>query len=122
MKVIASVPDVRPYLARAAVTVVPLRVGGGSRLKICEALAMERPIVSTTVGAEGLDVGAGVVLADEPTRFAEAVVMTMADAAASNADARIGRERVLATHEWGNIAPIQARAWAEAVARCGRRS
>ncbi len=117
-----SVPDVRPYLARAAVTVVPLRVGGGSRLKICEALAMERPVVSTTVGAEGFDVGAGVVRADEPAAFADAVVATMENAAASDADARIGRERVLATHEWGTIAPRQARAWAEAVARHRGRS
>ena len=117
VRVAASVPDVRPFLARAAVTVVPLRVGGGSRLKICEALAMERPVVSTTVGAEGLDVGTGVVLADEPSQFADAVVATMADPEGAAHAARVGRARVLATHEWGTVAPLQARAWAEAVAR-----
>src|SRR5207245_6187762 len=66
----ASVPDVRPYFARAAAVVVPLRVGGGSRVKICEALAMERPVVSTSVGAEGLDLDGGVVIADEPESLA----------------------------------------------------
>jgi glycosyltransferase involved in cell wall biosynthesis len=116
-----SVPDVRPYLARAAATVVPLRVGGGSRLKICEALAMERPVVSTTVGAEGLDVGEGVVLADEPSAFAEAVASVLADPVGATASARAGRARALATHEWGNIAPLQARVWVEAAARRGRR-
>ena len=119
--VAGSVPDVRPYLARAAVTVVPLRVGGGSRLKICEALAMERPVVSTTVGAEGLDVGPGVVLADEPSAFAEAVAAMLADPVAAMSAARAGRVRALSTHEWGQIAPLEARAWAEAAARAGRR-
>ncbi len=116
-RVEASVPDVRPFLARAAVTVVPLRVGGGSRLKICEALAMERPVVSTTVGAEGLDVREGVVLADEPGAFADAVVATLADPAGAARAARVGRARVLATHEWGTVAPLVARAWVDAVAR-----
>lgn len=117
VRVEASVPDVRPFLARAAVAVVPLRVGGGSRLKICEALAMERPVVSTTVGAEGLDVGEGVVLADEPAAFADAVVATLGDPEGAVLAARAGRERALRTHEWGTVAPLVARAWAEAVAR-----
>ena len=120
VRVEASVPDVRPYLARAAVTIVPLRVGGGSRLKICEALAMARPVVSTTVGAEGLDVGAGVVLADAPAAFADAVVAMLADPEGAARAARAGRERVLATHEWGAVAPLVARAWAQAVARRAR--
>ena len=51
----ASVPDVRPFLARASMLVVPLRIGGGSRLKILEALASGTPVVSTRVGAEGLN-------------------------------------------------------------------
>lgn len=115
-----SVPDVRPFLARAAVCVVPLRVGGGSRLKICEALAMARPVVSTTVGAEGLELGDGIVVADGAEPFADAVVRTLSDPAGAAEAARRGRARVLAANEWGAIAPIQARVWADAVARGAR--
>ena len=73
--VTGTVPDIRPYLEAAAVVVVPLRVGGGTRLKIYEAMAMERAVVSTTIGAEGLPVSDGgeIVIADDPAAFAEAV-------------------------------------------------
>ena len=54
IEVTGTVADVRPYLERAAICVVPLRVGGGTRLKIYEAMAMGVPVVSTTIGAEGL--------------------------------------------------------------------
>ena len=117
--VAGSVPDVRPYLARAAAMVVPLRVGGGSRLKICEALSMGRPVVSTTVGAEGLDVGDGVRLADDPAAFTAAIVDTLSHPAEALARAARGRTRVLETNEWGRIAPLQAAAWQAAVARRG---
>jgi glycosyltransferase involved in cell wall biosynthesis len=74
--VTGRVEDVRPYMEEAAVYIVPLRIGGGTRLKIFEAMAMEKPIVSTTVGAEGLPVvdGKEILLADTPESFAEAVV------------------------------------------------
>jgi sugar transferase (PEP-CTERM/EpsH1 system associated) len=74
--VTGTVPDVRPYLEAAAVVVVPLRVGGGTRIKIYEAMGMERAVVSTTIGAEGLDVvdGEHLVLADDPKAFADAVI------------------------------------------------
>src|SRR2546423_1741673 len=55
IEVTGTVPDVRPYLWRAAVSIVPLRVGGGTRLKIYEAMAARTPVVSTTIGAEGLE-------------------------------------------------------------------
>jgi polysaccharide biosynthesis protein PslH len=79
--VTGRVDDVRPYMERAALYVVPLRVGGGTRLKIPEAMGMEMPIVSTTVGAEGLPLrdGEHVVLADDPERFADAVVALLRD-------------------------------------------
>jgi sugar transferase (PEP-CTERM/EpsH1 system associated) len=75
------VEDVRPYVERAAAYVVPLRIGGGTRLKIFEAMAMEKAIVSTTVGAEGLPVRSGVelLLADTPGAFAESVVRLLRD-------------------------------------------
>jgi sugar transferase (PEP-CTERM/EpsH1 system associated) len=79
--VTGRVDDVRPYMERAAAYIVPLRIGGGTRLKIYEAMAMEKPIVSTTVGAEGLPVRDGVelLLADLPQAFAAAVVRVLTD-------------------------------------------
>jgi glycosyltransferase involved in cell wall biosynthesis len=74
--VTGRVPDVRPYIDEAAVYIVPLRVGGGTRLKIYEAMAIAKPVVSTRVGAEGLDVrdGENILLADAPEPFADAVI------------------------------------------------
>ena len=74
--VTGRVDDVRPHMERAAAYVVPLRIGGGTRLKIYEAMAMEKAIVSTTVGAEGLPVtdGKELCIADTPETFAAAVV------------------------------------------------
>lgn len=68
--------DIRPYFKEAGVVVVPLRVGGGTRIKILEAAAAGKPIVSTTLGAEGLDLhnGEEIILADEPAEFAQAVI------------------------------------------------
>jgi len=75
------VDDVRPYMENAAAYIVPLRIGGGTRLKIYEAMAMEKALISTTVGAEGLPLTNGVelLLADEPGTFADAVVRVLTD-------------------------------------------
>ena len=77
------VDDVRPYMETAAAYVVPLRIGGGTRLKIFEAMAMEKAVVSTTVGAEGLPLSDGIelLLKDEPAAFADAVVRVLTDSA-----------------------------------------
>jgi glycosyltransferase involved in cell wall biosynthesis len=97
--VTGRVDDVRPYMERAAVYVVPLRIGGGTRLKIFEAMAMEKAIVSTTVGAEGLPVtdGRELRIADTPETFAAALVylLTKPEAARKlgQASARVVRER-----------------------------
>lgn len=74
--VTGRVDDVRPYIERAAAYIVPIRIGGGTRLKIYEAMAMEKPVVSTTIGAEGLPVNDGqeLLLADTPAAFSAAVV------------------------------------------------
>lgn len=79
--VTGRVDDVRPYMERAAAYIVPLRIGGGTRLKIFEAMAMEQAIVSTTIGAEGLPVRDGVelLLADTPESFAQAVVRLLSE-------------------------------------------
>ena len=105
--VTGRVEDVRPFMERASVYVVPIRVGGGTRLKIYEAMAMEKAIVSTTVGAEGLPVRDGdeLVLADTPEAFSDAVVRFLTDEddarrlgarAAASVRAQFGWERVAA--------------------------
>ena len=81
VEILGTVPDIRPYLAEAAVVVVPLLVGGGTRLKIFEAMAMKKAVVSTSLGAEGLDIQSGehVMLADTPDEFADAVTGLLED-------------------------------------------
>ncbi len=80
--VTGRVDDVRPYIDRAAVYVVPIRIGGGTRLKIYEAMSMGKPVVSTTVGAEGLPVtnNQELVLADSAPEFAAALIRLFRDA------------------------------------------
>jgi glycosyltransferase involved in cell wall biosynthesis len=72
IEVTGTVPDVRPYLWQSAVSIVPLRIGGGTRMKIYEAMAARIPVVSTTIGAEGLEIHPphDIRIADEPESFA----------------------------------------------------
>ncbi len=76
-----AVDDVRQYLKRAAVVVVPLRIGGGTRLKILEAMASGRCVVSTSLGAEGIDAkdGEEIIIADDPDSFCDKVVQLLED-------------------------------------------
>jgi sugar transferase (PEP-CTERM/EpsH1 system associated) len=106
LRVTGSVPDVRPFMESGAVFVVPLRVGGGTRLKIYEALAMERALVSTTIGAEGLPLENGVhaVIADGAARFAGAVVKLLADPQQAAALARTGASYVRENFGWDRAA------------------
>ena len=85
----ARSPEVAPYLARARVATAPLRAGGGSRLKILEALDAARPVVATTIGAEGLEdlVGSGIVLADSPDVMATKIVAFSTTAAGRSGSA-----------------------------------
>ena len=87
IEVTGSVPDVRPYLGAGSAFVVPLRVGGGTRLKIYEAMAMACPVVSTTVGAEGLPVhhGEHLRVADDEAGFAAQCVALLDDTAEATA-------------------------------------
>jgi glycosyltransferase involved in cell wall biosynthesis len=81
IEVTGRVPSVVEYLRQSAVVVVPLRIGGGTRLKIYEAMATAKAVVSTTVGAEGLEVrhGRDIMLADDSQSFAHAVIMLLKD-------------------------------------------
>ena len=100
------VDDIRPIVAGSAVWGVPLRQGGGTRLKILEAMALGTPVVSTTKGAEGLDVipGEHLLIADDPRAFAQATVRLLTDAALRAQLAAAAREWVDRRHDWNVIA------------------
>lgn len=104
--VTGTVDDVREHVARAAVYIVPLRIGGGTRLKIFEALAMGKPVVSTSIGAEGLPLvdGQHFICADDPSTFARSVVSLLHDAERRRALGRAGRQLVLDHYSWARVA------------------
>ncbi len=100
-----AVGDVRPYVARAAVVVAPLRAGSGTRLKILEALAMEKAVVTTTIGCEGLGVvdGEHLRVADDPQRFAEETARLMSDGKQASELGRSGRILAERDYSWSVI-------------------
>jgi len=104
--VTGRVDDVRPFMRDAAVYVVPLRIGGGTRLKIFEAMAMGKAVVSTTIGAEGLPVvdGTHVLLADEPRALARAILDVMRDPARRASLEAAARALVVERYDWSAVA------------------
>ncbi len=103
--VTGTVDDVRPYYRNALAAVVPLRVGSGTRLKILEAMASGVPVISTRLGAEGLQVtpNRDILLADTPQEFESAVRFLAGDDAAFERVARAGAETARATYDWSQI-------------------
>ncbi len=104
--VTGAVDDVQPHIARAAVYVAPLRMGGGTRFKLLEAMTLKRPIVSTRIGAEGFEVQSGreLLLADSPADFAQAVLALLSDNAKQAALIGAAYEFVK-RYDWGEIIP-----------------
>jgi sugar transferase (PEP-CTERM/EpsH1 system associated) len=104
--VTGAVDDIRPYLGKAALCVVPLRSGSGTRIKIFEAMAMGKAVVSTTMGAEGLPVrhGENIVLADDPADFARQVVHLLRDPQRRAQLGRAARQLVEENYGWPSVA------------------
>jgi sugar transferase (PEP-CTERM/EpsH1 system associated) len=106
VEVTGRVDDVRDSIARASVYVVPIRIGGGTRLKIFEAMGMAKAVVSTTIGAEGLPVtdGRDVVIADTPPAFADAIVSLLRAPARRVQLERAARDLVVTLYDWSAVA------------------
>jgi glycosyltransferase involved in cell wall biosynthesis len=117
VELFGSVPDVRPFLAGCGMLVVPLRIGGGSRLKILEALAAGVPVVSTRVGAEGLHLEAGrdLTVVETVANLAPALVDAVRDYPRLAAEAERGREQVLFRYDWDRLADQLEQVWLDCV-------
>lgn len=104
--VTGTVPDIRPYFWRSSVSIVPLRIGGGTRLKIFEAMAARVPVVSTSIGAEGLPVSAGenIALADTPVELAGRCLQLLEDASLRARIAGSAWEMVSSRFSWEQAA------------------
>jgi glycosyltransferase involved in cell wall biosynthesis len=109
----ADVPDVRPFLARCGFLVVPLRIGGGSRLKILEALAAGTPVVSTRVGAEGLELSPNrdLLVAGTPEELVSAAIAAIRRPEELADTAESGRRQVLARYSWNPLAERLHEIW-----------
>lgn len=114
IRLIGEVPDTRPFLLGATACVIPMRIGGGVRLKLLEALALEVPVVSTGMGAEGvagLHNGEHCLLADTPQDFADAVLRLLNDTALRKRLGTAGRRLAQAGYDWQTIVPRLEQVW-----------
>ncbi len=102
IRITGTVPDIRPHLWASAVSIVPLRIGGGTRLKIYESMAAKIPVVSTGIGAEGLDIrnGEDIYIAESPAEFAERCLALLDDPAARARMADIAFNLVASRYSW----------------------
>ncbi len=111
------VDEVEPYYRQSTVCVVPLRAGGGTRLKVLEAMALGRPVVSTRIGCEGLDVvdGQHLLMADDADAFAEQTIRLLTDRALYERVTAAARSLVMHSYDWDAIADRQLEVYAEAL-------
>jgi sugar transferase (PEP-CTERM/EpsH1 system associated) len=111
------VTDIRPIVRQAAVYVVPLRVGGGTRLKVLDAMAMGKAMVTTSIGCEGIDVRSGehVIAADSPDQFAESTLMLLADRDRRLTLGRAARDLVERRYAWSIVGGQLLGAYSEAI-------
>jgi glycosyltransferase involved in cell wall biosynthesis len=102
IRVTGTVSDIRPHMWASSVAIVPLRIGGGTRLKIYEAMAAKVPVVSTTIGAEGLDIANGedIFIADSPAEFAARCLALLGDSAARQRMAESAYHKVASRYSW----------------------
>jgi len=109
----ADVPDVRPFLGQSGVMAVPLRIGGGSRLKILEALACATPVVATRIGAEGLRLtdGEHLTVVEDCKAMTAALVAVLRDPEPALSQAERGRQVVLEHYHWDALADRLERVW-----------
>ncbi|WPJ96829.1 glycosyltransferase [Coraliomargarita algicola] len=105
VELVGEVPDVRPYYQSSWAQVVPLRIGGGTRLKIVESLGMCCPVVSTTLGAQGLDIPPeeAILLADEPRAFADALMRVLRETALRQRLEQNGLKVVKENYRWEQL-------------------
>jgi glycosyltransferase involved in cell wall biosynthesis len=111
--VTGAVPDMRAYLRRCQVSVCPMRLGAGMKMKVIEAMAAGLPVVCTTRGAEGMDLVAGrdFIIADEPAEFAAAVLRLLRDEKLRDEYGRWGKQAVEQKYTWD----VHGRAWDEVI-------
>jgi len=119
VEIASDVPDMRPYYEQASVVVVPLRAGSGVRTKIQEAMSMGRAVVSTTLGAEGIQLTPErhLRLADEPVEFAARVVELLQSPGRRHEMGKQGRELVCAKFDWKMLTAGAIRIFEERLAR-----
>lgn len=113
------VKDVRPYVAKNSLYVVPLRIGGGMRLKILEAMAMEKPVISTSIGAEGVEAANGkdIIIADNGKNFAERTIKLLKNKDYRKRIAKNGKKLVEEKYKWESILEKLEEKYVEVVRR-----
>ncbi len=109
VEVTGSVPDMRPYYEKAAVVVLPLQIGGGVKLKLLEAMAFGRPVVSTPIGAEGLDLKRGreIEIAESAVDFAKRIVELLKDVERREQFVNNARKMLERDHNWDQLVTAQ---------------
>lgn len=124
IRLAGMVDDIRPIVASAAAFIVPLRIGGGTRLKILDALSLSKAIVSTSIGCEGLEVSPGrdIVVADNPVAFAAETVSLLRDSDRARELGQKGRELVERLYDWRAVGVGLAEVYKRAVAHVGAKA